>query len=175
MAQINQWFGKLSGWLIFIMMLLTIGTVVLRYGFGIGSIALQEAAKYCHASAFLLACAFTLRSNDHVRVDIFYARMNDEQKAWLNVFGTIALLYPFALFLLYAGWHFFWAAWQIGESSSEAGGLAFVYLVKLVIPASMLLLLIEATLLLKQSVCELIYPQTQREQSQASSQAEAKL
>ncbi len=141
---INQAIGRFSSWLIFFMMILTVVTVVLRYGFGIGSIALQEMANYCHASAFLLAAAYTLRADEHVRVDIFYNKMNAKQKAWVDALGCIGLLIPFSLFLILASWPFFVSAWEIKESSAEAGGLAFVYLLKGLIPLSMLFLLLEA-------------------------------
>ena len=155
---INRCFGYLASWLIAIMMLLTVAIVVLRYGFNFSSIALQEAASYCHASAFLLACAYTLRADEHVRVDIFYASMSPRQQAWVNSLGSLCLLLPFAVFCLYSGWQFFIAAWQIQESSSEPGGLPFVYLLKGLIPLAMLLLIIEACLLLWQHSRRLIMP-----------------
>ena len=156
-AIVNQAAAYLASWLIGLMMFLTVSIVALRYGFNIGSIALQELSNYCHASAFLLASAFTLRAEEHVRVDIFYASMTQRQQAWVNTFGTLFLLFPFVLFCLYAGGHFFVAAWQIKESSSEPGGLPFVYLLKGLIPLSMLLLLLEALSFFVQQACRLVY------------------
>lgn len=158
MKSISTFAAHFASWLIFIMMLLTVSTVVLRYGFHIGSIALQEMANYCHASAFLLAAAFTLRCDEHVRVDIFYAKMKPVQQAWVNALGVIFLMLPFILFLLYASWHFFWVAWQIKESSVEAGGLPFVYALKFMIPLSMLLLFIEAIQLLLNATKCIVFP-----------------
>ena len=144
MKSLSNFSARCASWLIFSMMLLTVTTVVLRYGFNTGSIALQEMASYCHASAFLLAAAYTLRCDDHVRVDIFYAKMNPIQQAWVNALGTIFLMLPFVLFLLYVSWDYFWAAWIIKEGSAEPGGLPFIYALKFIIPLSMLLLLLEA-------------------------------
>ena len=110
---LNQAIGRFSSWLIFVMMILTVTTVVMRYGFGIGSIALQEMANYCHASAFLLAAAFTLRADEHVRVDIFYNKMSPRQKAWVDALGCIGLLIPFCVFLILSSWPFFSASAMI--------------------------------------------------------------
>lgn len=159
MKSFSTFFAQFASWLIFMMMLLTVSTVVLRYGFNVGSIALQELANYCHASAFLLAAAFTLRCDEHVRVDIFYAKMSAKQRAWVNALGTLFLMMPFIVFLFYASWHYFWAAWQIKETSVEAGGLPFVYALKFVIPLSMLLLAIEAVQLLISSAKCIVYPE----------------
>ncbi len=158
-AVISQYIAQFASWLIFIMMLLTVTTVVLRYGFNVGSIAIQEMANYCHASAFLIAAAFTLRCDEHVRVDIFYAKMNSTRQAWVNALGVLFLMMPFVLFLLYASGHYFWAAWVIKESSVEAGGLPFVYALKFMIPFSMLLLLLEAIQLFASSAKCLVFPQ----------------
>ena len=81
MTSISAYIAKIASYLVFLMMLLTVATVILRYGFNTGSIVLQEMAGYCHAAAFLLAAAYTLRCDEHVRVDIFYARMNLKQQA----------------------------------------------------------------------------------------------
>ena len=125
-------------------------------------------ATYCHASAFLLAAALTLRADEHVRVDIFYHKMNPRQQAWVDALGCIVLLIPFSLFLIVSSWPFFVSAWAIKESSAEAGGLAFVYLFKGLIPLSMMILLLESLGLLIKNGHALIYaeqlsePETRR-------------
>ena len=126
------------------MMLLACCVVLLRYGFNIGSIALQEAVTYCHAFIFLLGAAFTLQQDAHVRVDIFYQRFSAEQKAWINALGCLTLLLPFCIFLLLSSWQFFDNARVISEGSADPGGLPFLYLFKGFLPLSMLLLLLQA-------------------------------
>ena len=68
--------GQLLAWLCLAMTLMTCAVVLLRYGFGIGSVAAQESITYMHATLFMLAAAFTLRRGGHVRVDIFYRRLS---------------------------------------------------------------------------------------------------
>lgn len=139
---------KLSAFCLLLLMLLCCTVVIMRYGFASNSIALQEAMVYCHGAAFLLAAAFTLQVDGHVRVDIFYQHFNKRQKAWVNSLGFIIFALPFIGFLLATSYFQFVDAWQIKEASPEPGGLPFVYLLKGLIPLSMLLLLLQSLLLL---------------------------
>lgn len=126
--------GKTLAWLTLVMMFTTCVVVVLRYGFGIGSIGLQESVIYMHAAVFLLCCGFTLQNNGHVRVDIFYQRFNARQRAWIDALGSLVLLIPFCVFLIFVSWHFVSSSWRIGEISSEPGGIAAVFILKSLIP-----------------------------------------
>lgn len=115
-------------------MALTSLIVLLRYGFDVGSIALQESVTYLHAIVFLLGAAYTFVDDEHVRVDIFYSRFNPRQKAWVNAVGGIVFLLPVSLFLLGISWSFVSESWAIKESSGDAGGIAAVYLLKSLLP-----------------------------------------
>ena len=126
--------GRLISWLVLAMMLATFSTVLLRYGFGIGSIALQESVTYMHAAVFLLCAGFTLQHNGQVRVDIFYSRFSRHRRAWIDTLGSVVLLIPFCLFLIFISWHFVSSSWRILETSSEPGGIAAVFLLKSLIP-----------------------------------------
>ena len=64
--------GKVISWLTLLMVLLTFTIVVLRYGFNLGWIAMQESVLYFHGIVFMLGAAYTLKADGHVRVDIFY-------------------------------------------------------------------------------------------------------
>jgi TRAP-type mannitol/chloroaromatic compound transport system permease small subunit len=158
-STLNQLIGQIAAWLIFVMMLISFTVVILRYGFGLGSIALQEAVSYCHAFAFLLGAAYTLEQDEHVRVDIFYHRFSENNKAWVNAFGTLVFLMPFCCFLLFSSWHMFESSLAIRESSPEPGGIPFLYLFKGLIPLAMFLLLLQALALLFQSTIKLVVRQ----------------
>ena len=142
------------------MVLATILIVVLRYGFAMGSIALQEAIHYMHATVFLLGASYTLQQDEHVRVDIFYQRFTPRQQAWVNAIGCIVLLLPFCVFLMVCGWQFFLNAWHIKESSSEPGGLPWVYLLKGLIPLASALLTLQGLGLLLRCACQLVVKDT---------------
>lgn len=107
--------------------------MVLRYGFGIGATALQEAILYAHALVFMGAAAWTLQRNGHVRVDIFYQSFSGRRQALVEILGNVLFLLPVCLFLGWASWDYVSNAWSTFEASSESGGLKFVYLQKSII------------------------------------------
>ncbi|MEW6463922.1 MAG: TRAP transporter small permease subunit [Pseudomonadota bacterium] len=139
---LNAWLGKASAWLTLFLVIGTAIVVVLRYGFGIGATALQEAVLYAHALVFMGAAAWVLQRNGHVRVDIFYQNFSGRRQALVEVLGNLLLLLPVALFLGWASWDYVSNSWSTLEASSESGGLKFVYLQKsiiLVLVASLVL------------------------------------
>lgn len=122
--------GKVISWLTLLMVLLTFLIVVLRYGFNIGWIAMQESVLYFHGTVFMLGAAYTLKADGHVRVDIFYQNYSKKIKALVNLLGAVFLLLPVCVFIFYISLDYVATAWRIMEKSSEAGGLPFVYLSK---------------------------------------------
>lgn len=141
---INEYTGRLISWLSLLMVLITFTIVVLRYGFNIGWIAMQESVMYLYATSFLLGIAYTYKHQGHVRVDIFYAKMSYLTKAWVNLLGIILLLLPMTFFIFYSSWGYVMDSWSVMEESGDAGGLTFVYLLKTNILLMALLLTIEA-------------------------------
>lgn len=131
---INDAIGRGVAWLLLLMVLGYCLVVVLRYGFGIGSIALQESVTYMHALVFMLAAAHTLVRGEHVRIDVFYGRWSERTRLWVDLLGSLLLLLPVALFILLASLGYVRDAWVRGEVSAEPGGLPYVYLLKTVIP-----------------------------------------
>ncbi|WP_161864177.1 MULTISPECIES: TRAP transporter small permease subunit [Pseudomonas] len=130
---LNSWFGKACAWLTVFLVIGTAIVVVLRYGFGIGATALQEAVLYAHALVFMGAAAWVLQRNGHVRVDIFYQKFSGRRQALVEIFGNLLFLLPVALFLGWASWDYVSNSWATLEASSESGGLKFVFLQKSII------------------------------------------
>jgi TRAP-type mannitol/chloroaromatic compound transport system permease small subunit len=123
------------------MVLLTFIIVILRYGFNLGWIWLQESLTYLHVAVFSVVAAWTLQQDGHVRVDIFYAKMTDRNRARVDLLGSLIFLLPFCLFMLIIAWPYVANSWMLLETSREAGGLPFVFLLKsliLVMPALLL-------------------------------------
>src|SRR5450631_1090718 len=81
--------GRAVSWLALVIVLLQFALVVARYLFGLGSIWMTEAVIYCHATLFMLACAWTLRAGGHVRVDIFYAEASPRTRAMIDLAGGL--------------------------------------------------------------------------------------
>lgn len=142
--------GRLISWLTLLIVIITFIIVILRYVFDIGSIAMQESISYFHAFVFMLGAAYTLKHDGHVRVDVFYRNMTPTKKAWVDLLGTLLLLFPVCLFIFVSSWDYVLTSWEQFEESGEAGGLAYVYILKttlLVMPV--LLMLQGAALALK--------------------------
>ena len=141
-ARLVSWLGRAVSWLTLLMTLLAFGVVVLRYGFNLGWIWLQESVTYLHALVFMVAAAWALQTDDHVRVDILYRDRSERYQDTVNLAGTLLFLVPFSLFLLLIAWDYVAASWATREASREAGGLPLVWILKsliLVLPALLLL------------------------------------
>ena len=138
--------GQGVSWLTLVMVLVTFGIVLLRYGFNIGWIWLQESVVYAHAAVFMLGIAWTLFKGGHVRVDIFYRSASLHRQALIDLLGTLLFIIPLALFVLWTSWEYVAASWRLLEGSREAGGLPLVFVIKSLIPAFALLLLVQALL-----------------------------
>jgi TRAP-type mannitol/chloroaromatic compound transport system permease small subunit len=117
--------GRLAAWLTLFMVLVTFVVVVMRYVFDAGAVWLQESVIWMHAVVFMLGAAYTLQQEEHVRVDIFYRRMSETRRAWIDLLGTVFFLLPLSVFLAYTAWDFVIISWQLHESSREPGGLPY--------------------------------------------------
>ncbi len=114
-------------WLLPFMALLVLFIVVMRYCFSIGFIAVQELVEYLHATIFMLGISYTLKHDEHVRVDILYRSTTTHNKALINLFGTIFFLLPLCSVIIYSSWDYVLSSWRIMERSEERSGIAFVY------------------------------------------------
>ncbi|GAB3018909.1 TRAP transporter small permease subunit [Bowmanella dokdonensis] len=130
----NRRLCDLISWLTLLMVLIVFTIVLLRYGFNLGWIAMQESAMYLHAIVFMLGAAHTLKADGHVRVDIFYRRMSARGRARVDMLGALLLLVPVNLFILAMSWDYVLNSWMLLEDSPEAGGLPLVFLLKSLIP-----------------------------------------
>jgi len=158
MTSLRAWilrFSEVTGaavaWLTVLMVLGTLVVVVLRYVFDLGWIWMQESITWMHAAVFMLGAAYTLKRDEHVRVDIFYRRMSSSKQAIVDLLGTLVFLVPVSVFLAAMSFGYVSSSWSIHESSREAGGLPypFVPLLKTLIPLT-------AALLVLQGIADLI-------------------
>lgn len=141
--------GRLIAWFTLLMVIVMTLVVVLRYGFSIGWIAMQESVVYMHAFVFMLGAAYTLGKDEHVRVDIFYQKFSAKNKAWVDLIGTVFILFPVCAFVFYYSFSYVSSSWSLLEGSSEAGGLPGVFILKS-------LLLVMPTLLMLQGLATAI-------------------
>src|SRR3954471_7943509 len=141
--RLNTAIGRAASWCVLGVVLIGFAVVLLRYVLGLGSIWLQESILYAHAALFLLAAAWTLREGGHVRVDVFYADASPRAKAWVDLVGTLLLLLPFCLAILWFSLPYVERSWAILERSRESSGLPLVFLLKTLIPAFAVLLALQ--------------------------------
>ncbi len=138
--RLTGWVGRAAAWCSLAIVLMVFAVVLMRYVLGLGSIWLSEAILYGHAALFLLAAAWTLKENGHVRVDVFYANASPRGRALIDLLGALLLLLPFVIALLWFALPYAGRSWAILERSREASGLPLVFLLKTLIPLFALLL-----------------------------------
>ncbi|WP_323761146.1 TRAP transporter small permease subunit [Maricaulis sp.] len=117
--------------------------VIQRYVFGYASTKLAESVIYMHALLFLLSSGSALLHGGHVRVDVFYAKMSERGRAWVDLLGTYLALIPMSLLILWSSTGYLSSTWRILESSRESDGLAFVFLLKTAIPLFAILMILQ--------------------------------
>ena len=148
---LNEAIGRAASWLVLAMVLLICYDVTMRYFFHQGSVALQELEWHLFALIFLLGSAYTLKYDNHVRVDILYQShyLSNEHRALINIFGILFFLLPFCVLILITTWPFVENAYYYLEGSPDPGGLPYRYLLKGSI-------LVAFTLLILQGLAELL-------------------
>ena len=133
--------GKFISLMIPVMTILMIVIIVARYFFGIGLTGVQELVMYLHALIFLGCAGYVHFKDEHVRVDIFYRDSSNTYKKNINFFFSLFFLIPVCFVVGFYSYELVEMSWKIKETSTEAGGLNFVYLQKslvILFPATLL-------------------------------------
>lgn len=140
--------GKAAAWLILASVLVSATNAVVRAFLNVSSNAWLELQWYLFGAAFMLAAAYTLKQNEHIRIDIIYGQFSRARQHWIDLLGHLLFLMPFCLLMT---WYFFiyvGTAVRSGEQSANAGGL-------LIWPGKLMLLL-GFILLVLQGISEII-------------------
>jgi len=155
--------GAIASGLLIMLVLIMCYNVIARYAFSASSIGLEELTWHAYAAIFLLGIPYALQTGSHVRVELLYERFSNSNQHKVDLFGTALFLIPACLIVIYTGWNFTLAAYQlgaqpssltefftqlissgIGERSQDPGGLLNRWIIKAVIPLSFLFLLMSA-------------------------------
>ncbi|WP_124948251.1 TRAP transporter small permease subunit, partial [Sulfurirhabdus autotrophica] len=139
---LNERVGHSVYWLILVTVLISTGNAISRKLFNVSSNAFLEIQWYLFSAVFLLAAGYTLKQNEHVRVDVISGRFSKRTQAWLDIFGGLFFLLPMSLIILYYSWPFFTHSLLSQEWSGNPGGL-ILWPAKALIPAGFLLLLLQ--------------------------------
>ncbi|MAW88370.1 MAG: sugar transporter [Phyllobacteriaceae bacterium] len=155
--RINDFIGRQVSWLILAAVLVSAYNATVRYlGEGLpdflpiprASNALLELQWYLYGTVFMLAAAYTLLKNEHIRIDIVSNRLSKRTRDWIDLFCHTFFLMPFCLLMVWLAWPWFWRSYNSGEVSANAGGL-------ILWPAKMMVL-IGFLLLTAQGISEII-------------------
>ncbi|MEX1083195.1 MAG: TRAP transporter small permease subunit [Xanthobacteraceae bacterium] len=129
-------------WLVLISCVVSAGNAVSRYLFSVSSNGWLEAQWYIFAAIVLLGAPYTLKVNEHVRVDLFYSAASKRAQLWIDVLGGLFFLLPICAILIYFTWPWFLESWLIDEYSPNAGGL-IRWPVKLLLPVGFALMVLQ--------------------------------
>ena len=102
----SETLGRAAAWLSFVLVLVVGVIVVLRYGFQLGSIALQESVMYINGALFVLGAGYTLKAQGHVRVDVFYSGFSLRGRAVVDSLGALLFLLPASFFIAWISWDY---------------------------------------------------------------------
>ena len=122
--------GLTSSFLILFLILLVSLSVILRYVFSIGFIWLQDLYIWIHALFILLGISYTLKVDEHVRIDLFYRSFNKKTKNLINFLGILIFGIPLTYLLIKNGSDYFIRSYNLNESSKESGGLPYIFILK---------------------------------------------
>ena len=140
--QLNEKIGYICNLLVLGACLVSAGNAMIRYAFGYSSNGWLELQWYMFAFLVMSGASYTFKRNEHVRVEILYLYLSERGQLWLDLIGTLFFLIPSCLLLAYLSWPFFMQAYDVGEMSSNAGGL-IRWPIKFVIPAGFVLLALQ--------------------------------
>lgn len=139
---LNEKIGNGVSWALLASVLICTGNAIVRYAVNMSSNAWLEIQWYLFAAIFLLATSYTLRRNEHVRIDVIASHLSKRTQVWIDVFGFLVFLLPMSFIILYYAVPYAWTSIQNQEVSSNAGGL-IVWPAKLLIPAGFFLLTLQ--------------------------------
>ena len=122
--------GKCISYLIPVITMLMVVIIVSRYFFGTGRTDLQELVMYLHSLIFLGCAGYVFNQDEHVRVDIFYRDAADKYKDIVNLVCGIIFLLPVCVIITIYSFDLINMSWDIKETSTEPGGLKYVYIQK---------------------------------------------
>ena len=137
--RLNAWIGRSVAWLGLVAVLVCTANATARYALNIGSNAWLELQWYLNAAVFLLVAGYTLKRNEHVRIDVIAGRLSPRAQAWIDIVGSVLFLLPAVTIIAWYSWPSLVNSFEISEYSSDPGGL-IRWPVRLLIPVAFTLL-----------------------------------
>jgi len=139
---LNTQLAVVANWLVLLAAVISAGNAASRYVFSESSNGWLEIQWYMFAGMVLLGGPYTLKMNEHVRVDLVYGMVSERTRILIDIVGGLLFLLPICLILTYFTWPWFVESWTINEASSNAGGL-LRWPVKLLLPVGFFLMALQ--------------------------------
>ena len=140
--KISAGFAWIADWLVLFAVLVSAGNAIVRYLFSYSSNAFLEVQWYMFGAMVFLGASYTLRMNEHVRVDLVYSWVSERTQLWIDIAGFVLFFLPVMIYLTYLSVPFFLGSWKSGESSSNPGGL-ILWPAKILVPLGFALLTLQ--------------------------------
>ncbi len=140
--RISGWLGHTVSWLIVVAVCVSAGNAIVRKVFDISSNSWLEAQWWLFALVFLLAAPWTLRDNEHIRIDVVNAHLSQRNRNIIELIGHVFFLLPMAAMLVWTSWHYAAISLAQQEGSQNAGGLP-QWPIKMLIPLAFGLLFVQ--------------------------------
>ncbi|AWM86928.1 TRAP transporter small permease subunit [Microvirga sp. 17 mud 1-3] len=120
---LNERLGKTVAWAIVVAILVSAINAIIRRVFGVSSNAWLELQWYLFGAVFMLCSPWTLKVNEHIRIDIVSNMLSKRTRNWIDLLGHVFFLFPFVAIMLWLCVPYFQKSYLSGEVSSNAGGL----------------------------------------------------
>ena len=140
---VSTWAGKAFAWLIILLMVVVCVEVTKRYALNAPTAWIFDATSMIYGALFMLAGAYTLAQDGHVRGDFLYGSMKPRTQAGLDLALYLIFFLPGIVALVYAGWDFASTSWAIREHSSITADGPPIYHFKTLIPIAGALVLLQ--------------------------------
>ncbi|NHZ63113.1 TRAP transporter small permease subunit [Massilia genomosp. 1] len=139
---LNEKIASVVSWALLAAVIICAGNALIRYIFHTSSNAWLEIQWYLYGAMFMLASAYTLKRDEHVRIDVIVGRFSKRTQVWIDIVGFLLFLLPVSLLILWYSIPFARISIESGEMSSNAGGL-IVWPAKLLIPVAFALIILQ--------------------------------
>ena len=135
--------GKAFAWCIVILMGGTCYEVVMAYAFNAPTLWNFDFSLQMYGAIFMMAGAYTLSTEAHVRGDVIYRLFSQRTQAWIDLILYFIFFFPGVVALAFYGYEYAALAWKIKETSWSSPAQIQIYMVKSMIPAAGVLLIIQ--------------------------------
>ena len=140
---VTERIGRTIYWLVLVAVLISAANATVRKIFNFSSNSFLEIQWYLFSMIFLFLAGYTLKNNEHVRIDIITGRFSARVRAGIDIFGTLFFLLPVAILIMVLSWPLFMDSWVRNEVSTNAGGL-IIWPARLMVPIGFFLLIVQA-------------------------------